>query len=196
MHFKIALKCVPPCQTIVLISFLSVPNISSVSSSRLLYSQLNVYTLFYAASAYKQPFIFHLRYCSVLPARVVGKGECVDSSRVALQVKGSHHLSEVSSFAKANLPHLHIRSEAAGRDKPEQRDEARSELPKSDTQFKHLFLFRFSFYWIELKGKTIWRNHLTGGKKVDSIHDFSNLYFSQQQFKAEEPTALTVKHWL
>lgn len=25
---------------------------------------------------------------------------------------------------------------------------------------------------------------------------FSDLYFSQQQFKAEEPTALTVKHHL
>lgn len=146
---------------------------------------------FYVVSAYKQPFIFHLKYCRVLPARVVGKGKCVDSSRVALQVKGSHHLSEVSSFAEANLPHLHIRSEAAGRDKPERIDEAGSELPKSDTQFKHLFLFRFLFYWMEFKSKNnmkkssyMWENY------------FSDLYFSQQQFKAEEPTALTVKHRL
>lgn len=59
---------------------------------------------------------------------VIGKGECVNSSRVALQIKSSRHFPEFSSLSEADLPHLDVRSEAAWRNKPGHRQEI-SKMP-------------------------------------------------------------------
>ena len=55
-----------------------------------------------------------------LPVRVVGEGEAVNASRVALQVEGSRHLFELAALPEAHLPHLHIGGESTGRHKSEE----------------------------------------------------------------------------
>lgn len=53
--------------------------------------------------------------------------------------------------------------------------------------------FYFDFYFTEWNLKV--KNNMEKSSYMWENY-FSDLYFSQQQFKAEEPTALTVKHHL
>lgn len=50
---------------------------------------------------------------------------------MALQVEGAGHLFELATLPEAHLPHLHIRSEATGGNKPEDRKSSRNDVPEN-----------------------------------------------------------------